>query len=297
MRSAAIFLLVLSLTACGGKTSDGPPAATVGPIEEAGLVNADAFAEADRDSPLADASPETGPRCTSVVLQDPVLEQQVREQYRLPDDAIDPGDAANRGWLHADGITSLAGVECFSKLHQVTLSNCPSLDLSPLISLAFLDRLELDGCGADWAPLGQITTLYSLKITNSPQSDMSFAASLTNLNNLEVRNSNVTDISAVAHLQQLSFIALDGSPVSDLTPLAELPLLGHVLVTDTMVRSLAPLDHAPPIGCAIVAASGAPLDASTIEVTLPHMCSLGWYAEWTGADGGMSTCGAPCIQN
>lgn len=203
-------LLVLMLAAC---TMPAIPASPTAPVE--GVVPAE-----------PNLAPEPTPLPVVVTFADPVLEAMVRGSIGKPKGDIslaeaqgvtrmDLSDDLRRAVSEESLIHDLSGLESFSNLETLDLSNHAISDISPLRGLTKLSALSLAG---------------------SPVADISPLSELTNLKVLILSGCQASDYSVLANLVGLEVLMLDGSTISDLTPLSELTSLRQLYLADAPWR-------------------------------------------------------------
>ncbi len=208
-------LLVLMLAAC---TMPAIPASPTAPVE--GVVPAE-----------PNIAPEPTPLPVVVTFADPVLEAMVRGSIGKPEGDItlaeaqgvtrmDISDDLRRAVSEESLIHDLSGLESFSNLETLDLSNHAISDISPLRGLTKLSALSLAG---------------------SPVADISPLSELTNLKVLILSGCQASDYSVLANLVGLEVLMLDGSTISDLTPLSELTSLRQLYLADAPLEDLSPL--------------------------------------------------------
>ena len=201
-----IAVLSIAIAACGA------PAAT---------VNQTPF-ETDRPAPAV------------VEIADPVLSDMLRAAIGQPEGSLTLAQAQSvttldlyqqlQGYLsEAAPITDLTGLEAFTNLESLDLSDHAVTDLSPLAGLTKLTALSLAGNPvADLSPLASLTSLKLLILSGSQAQDYSPLAGLVNLQVLLLDNSTITDLTPLAGLTHLSTLYIANAPVEDLSPLENL---------------------------------------------------------------------------
>jgi len=233
------------------------------------------------------------------VFDDAVVEAAVREAARMDSGPLFAADVAGITELRMLGATSLRGLECLDGLVSLMLSESNVPTFEPVLG-SDLEGLSIRRSEAPLDEIGRLTSLTRLQLEGPTVSDIGFVTSLMRLKWLTVFRTSVTDITPVATLQRLLGFDATESPIADLTPLAGLPELVRIHVSNTSVTSLASLERPPPTSpdhfCAEIQVVGAPLDPTTIEETIPHLCELGWYVLWAGTAGDSDAlwCGPDC---
>jgi len=237
--------------------------------------------------------------CEPIVFDDAVVEAAVREAARVDSGPLFAADVAGITELRMLGATSLRGLECLDGLVSLMLSESNVPTFEPVLG-SDLEGLSIRRSEAPLDEIGRLTSLTRLQLEGPTVSDIGFVTSLTGLTSLAVYRTSVTDITPVATLQRLLKFDATESPVVDLTPLSGLPDLVRIHVSNTSVTSLASLERPPPTSpdhfCAEIWVVDAPLDPTTMEETIPHLCDLGWYVLWAGTAGRSDAlwCGPNC---
>jgi len=226
-----------------------------------------------------------GTGCNPVSFEDPVVEAAVRDEVGNASDPLTAEQVEQVTELAVAGATSLSGVECLTSLRVVTISASEIQSLLPLLGCP-VDFLAVDYSSAPYEEVGELSTLRTLLLVGPEVTDIGFVASLPLLEDLSLYRASVTDIAAAAKLLRLQSFSARESPVSDISALSSLSELRSVFLNGSDVSSLAPLDRPPPVlisGCAEIQVLDTNLDATTLDVTIPHLCELGWYVQWTGS--------------
>lgn len=118
-------------------------------------------------------------------------------------------------------IKDLHGLENFTNLEYLDLSNQAITDITPLKGL---------------------TKLTTLSLAGNPVTDVSPLAGMTNLKVLILSGSQASDYSALSKLANLQVLLLDGSTITDLAPLSALTNLKQLYLADTSLEDLSPLE-------------------------------------------------------
>lgn len=139
--------------------------------------------------------------------------------------------------LQTEGIKSLEGLEKFTNLTKVYLSNNIISDLTPLASLTNLTWLCLDNNKIfDIAPLAGLTKLTSLRLDNN---NISKLEPLTNLANnlllLDVSSNNISDPAPLAKFTKLEKLQIAFNHISDSTSLINLSKTTDIVITGQTV--------------------------------------------------------------
>lgn len=127
-----------------------------------------------------------------------------------------------------ENLTNISALRALN-LEKLSLKKCLQLtDLSPLVALTSLKKLEISRCESENIDsLASLTNLRKLVFTSSPVKDISPLSRLTNLENLELNyNKNVQNIEAFGVLINLKILRMRGlSKVADSAPLRNLKSL------------------------------------------------------------------------
>jgi hypothetical protein len=174
----------------------------------------------------------TSPPASAVVkFADPVLESMVRGAMGKPEGEItlaeaqgvtrmDLTDSLQRQLSETTPVTNLSGLEAFTNLESLDLSQNAVTDISPLSGLTKLTALSLAGNPVtDVAPLAKLTNLKLLILSNCQAKDYSVLSNLTNLQVLLLDNSTISDVSPLASLTNLQTLYLDKSSAEDFSSL------------------------------------------------------------------------------
>jgi len=166
-----------------------------------------------------------------VTFADPVLEAMIRGAMGKPEGEItlaeaqgvtrmDLTDSLQRQLSEFTPITNLDGLEAFTNLESLDLSQNAVTDISPLAGLTKLTALSLAGNPVtDVAPLAKLTNLKLLILSNCQAQDYSALSNLINLQVLWLDNSTISDVSSLASLTNLQTLYLDKSSVEDYSSL------------------------------------------------------------------------------
>jgi len=166
-----------------------------------------------------------------VTFADPLLEAMIRGAMGKPEGEITLAEAQGvtrmdltaslqRQLSEVTPITDLSGLEAFTNLESLDLSQNAVSDISPLAGLTKLTALSLAGNPVtDVAPLAKLTNLKLLILSNCQAQDYSALANLTNLQVLLLDNSTISDVSPLASLTNLQTLYIDNSRAEDLSSL------------------------------------------------------------------------------
>ncbi len=207
-------IFLCTLTACALQASQPAPRETAAP--EASLPQA--------SEPLTEET---------VAFADPALEKLVRGAIGKPAGEIAASDAAavTRLDLSADWerhasewipVKALDGLEYFTGLESLDLTDHAITDITPLAGLTKLDTLALGGNPiADISPLAGLTSLKTLVLTGCAAEDYGALSKLTGLEHLRLEHSTIADASPLAGLTNLKQLYLEGCKL-DYAPLADI---------------------------------------------------------------------------
>ncbi|MDE0468632.1 MAG: hypothetical protein OYL97_16395 [Candidatus Poribacteria bacterium] len=193
------------------------------------------------------------PPAKVISIPDRNLATAVRETLGLASrDRITQLDMLRLSFLLARNrqITNLTGLEHAIHLHSLNVSDNQINDITPLLELKKLRRLDIAGHRNlinDLTPLKALTNLRVLHFLNNPNSDITFLSSLKNLESLLLGSNYgvviaaISDFSPVWELTQLRTLTLMGVKVSDISPLTKFTRLRHLQITDAEVSDISPL--------------------------------------------------------
>ncbi len=168
---------------------------------------------------------------TVVRFVDSTLEALVRGSLGKPDGDITQSDIQavtrmdfSNAWSQylpqGTPIHDLGGLEAFTNLESLDLSDQAITDISALQGLTGLTSLSLAGNPvADISPLAELTNLKLLILSGSKAQDYSVLSNLINLQVLMLDNSTISDLNPLAGLTNLNTLYLTNAPVDDLSPL------------------------------------------------------------------------------
>ncbi|MBI4995101.1 leucine-rich repeat domain-containing protein [Candidatus Peregrinibacteria bacterium] len=145
-----------------------------------------------------------------------------------------------------NGIEDISGIECFSNLKDLILSNNYISDLTPLKNLTNLVYLDLwNNKISNVTPLAGLTKLQELTIGYQKElaviSDITPLAGLTNLTRLELPDNEISDITPLAGLANLKYLTLTKNKISDIAPLADLNKLEFLYLDKNQISDVTSL--------------------------------------------------------
>lgn len=132
-------------------------------------------------------------------------------------------------------VRNLDGIERFTALTQLDLSDNPGLDIDGLGQMTGLTELILSGCGISGVgELGSLSSLVSLDLSDNPElSDIGALGLLGSLQTLDLGGTGVTDISVLADLPRLNTLILTGCEIEDFSVLGDFTSLEYLDLSDT----------------------------------------------------------------
>lgn len=167
-----------------------------------------------------------------VTFADPVLEAMIRGSM---------GKMA--GDITLTEAQALTRMNFSNEIQNYVSEEMPIKDLSGLENFTNLESLDLSNHAVtDITPLQGLTRLTTLSLAGNPVADVSPLAGLTSLKVLILTGSQAPDYSALASLVNLQVLLLDDSTISDLAPLAGLTKLRQLHLTKTQVVDWSPIE-------------------------------------------------------
>ena len=108
-------------------------------------------------------------------------------------------------------IRSIDGLENFTNLERLILSDNEITDISPLASLTTLRFLDLSGQEiADISPLAGLTALVVLDLSDNAIESVGSLSGLTDLETLDISNNPITSLSGIEALASLGVLRASG---------------------------------------------------------------------------------------
>ncbi len=142
----------------------------------------------------------------------------------------------------SDGISDLNGLEKFTQLSELILTNNYITSIEPLRELKSLESLDLySNRISDITPLSGHSSLRVLDLERNSISDISALSGCTALRELSLGSNSIKDISALSSLTNLTVLALNNNSISDLTPLSSLTSLKALNLDSNSISDLTPL--------------------------------------------------------
>ncbi|MCK4721418.1 leucine-rich repeat domain-containing protein [bacterium] len=207
----------------------------------------------------------------TVQIPDPNFESTVRSILKKPTGDLIPADLANFSSLGLREVTSLEGIQYFVYLQNLTITNSPDVDLSPIHSLQnltwlwiryspginiepihnmnFLEVLQIRKCGlTDISPLEGLSNLERLDLEKNGISDLTPLRNLKSLTRLTLRYNVLVDIGALSTLTNLEVCQLDYNFIEDIYPLSNLTQLIFLGLPRNQIKDLSGLVDNPGLG-------------------------------------------------
>ncbi len=178
------------------------------------------------------------------LFEDSKLEEQVKKRLSLGEGPITLQEVAFTTSLTLDreGIQSLAGLEHFTALQELSLLSNRIADVKPLAHLANLERLILASNRiADVNPLASLNNLNELHLGYNQIRDVSPLANLTNLERLNLDQNRIADVNPLASLNNLNELHLGYNQIRDVSPLANLTNLERLNLRHNQIADVNPL--------------------------------------------------------
>ena len=100
----------------------------------------------------------------------------------------------------------------------------------------------------DYTPIGELTKLKELDLTNQNVGDASFIKTLTKLSRLYMTNANVSEISWIENLSYLNELYLSDNQINDFSPLSSLQNLKFLQLNNTGFNNLSVLTSMKELG-------------------------------------------------
>ena len=177
---------------------------------------------------------------------------QIRELYVLGDEIVS-GDAVAASFYNGffqtpdgvhrvNGSASLDFVDHMPFLKTLVVSYQNKLDLRPLASLHYLERLSLLNDGiTDLSPLQDMNTLTMLALGWNQIKDISPLRDLTDLQSLALWNNQIDDISALSELKNLTRLDISYNRVQFLDPVSGMTNLSEIWINNNEISDVTPL--------------------------------------------------------
>ena len=191
----------------------------------------------------------------SIVFNDPVLEDRVREGMQITNgditgvqaEKVEKFDlsAASPGVPEKNKIQDISVLAYFKNLKSLDLSWNRMEDITPLTGLNKLERLYLNGNGAirDYAPLAELVNMKDIMFVGCQvdSADLQSCAQMNMLESFWVESVYLKDAGIVSNFPNLRKLVLKECGVQDISPVSGLTLLEDINLEDTPVSDLSPL--------------------------------------------------------
>ena len=206
-------LLTLTLTACSTSVVTTTPST---PVAEVTTTS----------SPVETSAPIV------VTFADPVLEAMIRGTMGITEGGITVAEAQ-----------AVTRISLRDELLSYISEEAPVKDLSGLESFTSLVSLDLsDHAVTDISPLAGLTDLTALSLAGNPVADLSPLEGLAKLEVLILSGTKAQDYSVLSNLVNLQVLMLDNSTITDLTPLVGLTNLRQLYLANSSTEDLSPLE-------------------------------------------------------
>jgi len=187
-------------------------------------------------NPVAEVTTTSSPVEASVpvviTFADPVLESMIHSTMGKSEGDITLAEAQ-----------AVTRMNLSNELQSYISEETPIKDLSGLENFTSLVSLDLSNHAVtDISPLAGLTNLTALSLAGNPVADLSPLEGLTKLKVLILSGSNAKDYSALSNLVNLQVLLLDNSTITDPTPLAGLTNLRQLYLANSSVEDLSPLE-------------------------------------------------------
>lgn len=176
--------------------------------------------------PVVAKPPRECPTGTTVTVDDPELEAEIRTKAKKPKDPLTTKDLA--------AVTSL----------RINARKTPLEEIDPCLFPKFVALKFLylpKGTYRDLTPISTLTKLEGLFFPDSEVEDLKPLEKLLLLDQLGLAHTHVRDIGPIGNLVNLTELTLDDTSVSDLTPLAKCTKLEKLSIKNTLVKDVSPL--------------------------------------------------------
>ena len=179
-------------------------------------------------------------------MPDANLREKVRSTLGLQEDDVLTQQAMTRLiTLGAqNGVRDLSGLEYATNVTALFLGITNDIsDITPLGDLTMLRSLILsDNSLTDITPLQNLTDLTFLDLRDNRISNITPLDDLTNLTTLILSDNQISNITPLDDLTNLTDISLGTNQISDLSPLVELTALTELSIGGNQISDLTPLE-------------------------------------------------------
>lgn len=185
-------------------------------------------------------------------LEDPVLEQWVRDQLKLP---ADQTLSTEHLWTFTDmvlpqGVTSLADLSKFTKLTSLLIKDGKFDNFSALSELSELQELTITGIPLNsqaLSAIAQLPKLTALTLSNCSLSGINELAAATGLIHLDLSKNMIGNLSALSYMPNLTYVFLGSNAItaSSLEALSGLGMLKELDLSHNSIEAVLPLAQCP----------------------------------------------------
>ncbi|NEW09900.1 hypothetical protein GK047_28860 [Paenibacillus sp. SYP-B3998] len=177
---------------------------------------------------------QTQAASTGANIEDPVLEQAIRDELKLSaDQTLDFNTMEKLTSLFPQGkrkIKSLKGLEMAYNLTRLYLPNQEITDITPLSDLYQLDFLALnDNQITNICPISSLTRLQKLIISGNQIEDVSCFKQLTSLTDLLAGKNKIKDVTSLSK-SKIKWLDVSGNMVSDISSTTTMKELRNLYV-------------------------------------------------------------------
>jgi len=175
-----------------------------------------------------------------VSIPDKALEAIVRRTINKPTGDIYTGDGKNLTGIfdNGEGVKSLEGLQYFSNLKSIQLSQTSVTDLKPLEKMTQLEMLDLYKSNiSDISILNGLKNLKSLNLMDNNITDITALSGLVNLETLLLDNNQIRDLKPIKNLKNLQTLSFSNNLITDITPLKELNISNKYRTVNGLLQS------------------------------------------------------------
>lgn len=203
-------------------------------------------------SPLAEYHYILSDIVEDTFLEDPVLEQWVRDQLKLPEDQT---LSTEHLWTFTDmvlpqGVTSLEDLSKFTKLTSLLIKDGKFENYSVLSELTELQELTITGTPLNsqaLSAIAQLPKLTALTLSNCSLSGINELAAATGLIHLDLSKNMIGNLSALSYMPNLTYLFLSSNAItaSSLESLSGLGMLKELDLSHNSIEAVLPLAQCP----------------------------------------------------
>lgn len=126
-------------------------------------------------------------------------------------------------------ITSLAGIQNFTAVNRLVITDSQIADLTPIVGMPQLKHVDFWGNSiVDLSQISAMTQIETLIIGGNPITDLTALSQFTALKELALPDANLANLNVINGLTQLEFLDIGQNPIQDYSALNGLPLLKAV---------------------------------------------------------------------